>query len=319
MKFIEKLENRLKKLYFKNNGDISIEKMSERTFECVNYCMKLVGYDIFNDDIKAFINVRFIFMMSLLVIIQISYVYSYYELSDDFQSFMFLTSTLNLLIQCLGKVYAFVLGRKNLTVMLDLCNELIEFAENTEMRKCFEKWLIRGFHVGALMMVNCTTVYIILSTSPILLYFLFDIKTMMLGIIVPFVDPESVQGYLIHYCFHSISSVIADLMFFTTFTIINDFLFHFLAFFESLEVLIDMLESVIKHEKSEEKDESIRKILTKLIEGHNLCYKFLTAFEKSYKLYHMIEVGGSMFGTAVGIFALKSVKITKKARFLDDY
>jgi hypothetical protein len=199
---------------------------------------------------------------------------------------------------------------KNLRKMIKLSRNLIEYAENIKMRKCFEKWLNRGFHLGAFMTVNFSAIMIIMTASPIILLF-FNIKAMMIGVILPFSDTTSTEGFMSHYVYHFAVCLLCDLTFFAPFTLINDFLFHFLAFFDSLFVLVEILEDVIKAEKSDENDEEIKRILSKLVDGHNLCNEFLKTFESSFKYYHMIEIGGSMFGTAVQIFALRKVSNIK--------
>jgi hypothetical protein len=306
MKFIKKLDNRLKLYYFENNMKITIEEMSERIFAILNKSLKIIGYDLYAD-ISALLNIRFVSVMIFLGLISFSFGYSFYTFRNDFQNFIFMAIMFGALIQIYGKALGFLFGQKSLMEVIELCKSMIKFAENVMMKKCFEKWFLRCFHIGLLMTVFFSVLSVFLISSPAIIYVSLNVKTTIFGFILPYCNNDTIQGYMIHLIFHSSSATVGCLVFCGTLTYINDLLFHYLAFFESLNVLVDQLQELINSKKSIENDEEIKRILAKLIEGHNLSFEFLKAFESAYKIYHLIEIGGSMLGTCVGVFAMRKV------------
>jgi hypothetical protein len=103
MKLIEKIVLRLKRIYYKDDMNISLEKISDRTFELVNKVSKFFGYDIYSDDIRSLINLRFVPMIILLFFVTIDYFYSFYIVRNNYKDFMVLAITFNFLIQVLEK------------------------------------------------------------------------------------------------------------------------------------------------------------------------------------------------------------------------
>jgi hypothetical protein len=310
MKFLKKIKLPTKYFYFRKNH-VTTEEMSEKLFWIPNEMAKPLGCNIFSEDF-TWKTILFAMLMTIFLIFTISHFYSLYIFRSDVSRFMFVLITMNLVVQSFGKLYTFVTLRPDIMKTVYLCKSFLRFCENQEMRDCFEKWLLIGFH-GEVAVAFCLTIaYIFVVTFPAIIYLVFDSVTLIAGCVIPFTDDQTTIGYTINYTFQSIGGFLTILAFSTALMDVICFLVHFLAFYESLEVLIEKLKSLAKiKKKTDDQNKEIKRILNKIIDGHNMCYEFLDNFESSFMFYHMIEIGASMSATVMSLYAITKVSKLK--------
>jgi hypothetical protein len=306
MKFWQKIKLPSKSFYFRKSN-VSTKEMSEKLFWIPNELAKPIGCNIFSEDFN-WKTLLFAHLVFILVSFTIFHLYSLYVFRNEFPRFMFVLITMNIILQSFGKFHAFLIKRPDIMKTVYLCKEFLIFAENQDMINCFEKWLLIGFHAETGVAVSIGLTVIVVTTFPAFIYFYFDVVTLIVGCLIPFTSDQTIIGYSINYIFQVDGCLVALLAFVTALMDVICFLVHFLAFYESLEVLIDKLKSlaVIENKSTEERKE-IKRILNKIIDGHNMCYEFLDNFESSFMFYHMLEVGASMSATVMSLYAITKV------------
>lgn len=317
MNFSTKLSE-LKKMW--NLGDKSkIEDQSFILFEYLRFWINIIGCDIFRENFSM-LTKKFIFTIFMIFMVGYCYFYTMYRFRNDFEAFVFVTATVNMEFQGIAKIYTFVIKRTNLIELKNFCQKFIlfhsEFSENERMKKCFEKWFLIAMRLVIVISIYAFFVLLFLIIGPLILTMYFKKNILVIGFILPYFDKATFEGYTINYILQSLGSVVCVLGFIAALVVILVILIHFLAFYDSLEVLLEMLQNVLKSRENENSrifDDEIKRLLKKLIGGHNLCYEFIDGFESSFQFYHLSEIGGSMFATAVSVFAMMKVN---SVRFL---
>lgn len=305
MSFLKKIKLPSKFFYFRRNN-VTIEEMSAKLFWIPNELAKPLGCNIFSEDFNWKNNLFYLSMLVLFIFVT-SHINALFIYKDDFKMFIFVVITACMIFQVFGKLHAFIIKRPAMWETVCMCRNFLTFVEDERMRNSFEKWLLIGFHGEALVALVFALLFVFVLILPGIIYLLFDVALTIAGCIIPFTDIKTPLGFTTNLCFQMIGAFLALLAFTTAIMDVVCFLVHFLAFYESLEILLDKLESLIDAEKTVEVEDEIKRILNKLVDGHNMCYEFLDTFESSFMFYHMFEIGGSMCATVLCLYAVTKV------------
>jgi odorant receptor len=307
MALLDKIKSILhQKYYEKYKKHPSMEEMSSALFDYASFVFNFLGFDVFRNNF-TWITKKFFVTILVVLVVAISYSYSIYHFQSDFEKVIFVMATINMEIQAIGIVYTAIVKKLNLLELKEFCKRFMKHTENDQMRKCFEKWFIIVFCVIVMFTIIAILVMIFIAFGPFIFSWILDEKVLLAGFVLPYSDKESLEGYTINYSFHVLCSLYCVIGFLAISIFISIFLCHYMAFYESLDELLNKLQKEICVEHSERNHDEMKRIFSKLIDCHNLCYEFLYLFESTFQLFHLLEVGGSMFGTAVSVFAITKV------------
>jgi odorant receptor len=304
LKFKSFLKQKFSERY---NKILDSNEMSSVLFKCPSFLLNLIGCDVFHEKFSVFTK-KFFITILMVIIVGYCYLYSIYHFRNDFKRMIFALTTFNFEVQAISKIHTYVLNRNSVLELINMCKKFLKQMENDRMRNCFEKWFFIAFCLSLFFVMIATLFFIFVITGPIIISWILEEKVLILGFIIPYSEKESLEGYTINYIFQVMGSILALIAFSASAIFIGIVLSHYMAFCESLEVLLDMLQSELNQKESKDyNDDEIKRILEKLINYHNFCYEFLDSFESTFQFHNLFEIGGSMFGTAVSVFAIMKV------------
>lgn len=305
MKVLEKIEKATKRFYLKT--DITtIEEMSARLFWIPNSLVIWMGCNIFSKDFTVK-SIKFFMSMTLMIIAIISLFNSLIYYRGNMQSILFIFLCFGTVVQVSGKLYAFIIRRPDLMKSVELCESFLGYLESDEMRKCFENWIMIGFYAETILSFLFFTVCGFFISYPAFLYLIFGSVNMICPLVMPFTDDQSIHGFILNYILQVFLCMMTFLGSLAAIMDVVIFVVHFLAFFESLEIMLKVLQNTIHMPTGKSSKERLR-ILKKLALGHNWCYEYLDNFENCFQFYHLCDIASSIFGTVICLYGVTTVR-----------
>lgn len=301
MDYVEKIT---KQFYLKKQIS-SVEEMSARLFWIPNSLVIWMGCNIFSEDFTTK-SLKFCNLILIYIIFSISQINSLFQ-QEGLEKLLFKLITFGILIQSFGKLYAFIIRRPDLMKSVELCKMFIGYLENSEMHNCFKKWIMIGFYAESILSFLFFIVMIFFLTYPVILYLVFDIVTLILPVVIPFTDETTILGFILNYFFQAVVCSMAFMAFLAAIMDVVIFVVHCLAFFETLEIMLDLLQNMIEIEQNAETLKEKQRIMRKLAEGHNWCYEYLDNFENCFQFYHLCDIASSIFITVLCLYGVTKV------------
>jgi len=307
MKFMRIIETATKQFYFKKQT-ASIGEMSARLFWIPNSLVIWMGCNIFSEEFTTK-SLKFVQTMICMSVFAVSQVNSFFHDRNDLEKFLFKLITSSILLQTSGKLHAFILRRPDLMKSVELCKKFLTYLENDEMRICFEKWIMIGFYGETVLGFLFLAVLLLVLTYPAIVYAVFNSVTLIVPVVIPSTDEKSAFGYILNYFFQVILVSMTFMGFLAAIMDVVIFVVHLLAFFESLEIMLDLLQKLTRMKQTVETVDEKQRILKKLAEGHNWCYEYLDNFENCFQIYHLCDIASSIFGTVLCLYGVTKVFI----------
>lgn len=305
MKVLEKIEKATKLFYLKTEI-ATIEEMSARLFWIPNSLVIWMGCNIFSKDFTTK-SIKFFISMMLMLVTPIALLNSLFYYRGDMQSILFIFLCFGTFFQVSGKLYAFIIRRPDLMKSVELCESFLGYLENNEMRKCFENWIMIGFYAETILSFLFFTVLIFFITYPAFVYLIFGYVTMICPLVMPFTDDHSIHGFTLNYLIQAVMVAMAILGSLAAIMDVVIFVVHFLAFFESLEIMLKTLQKTILIPTEKNSKERLR-VLKKIALGHNWCYEYLDNFENCFQFYHLCDIASAIFGTVICLYGVTTVR-----------
>lgn len=305
MTFSKRFEEAIKQFYLKSQK-LPVKDMSAKLFWIPNSLVIWLGCNIFSEDFttKSF---KFARTMIILVTYTICLFNSCYYYRDDTQKLLFASILFAMFIQIIGKLFTFVMRRPDLMKLVEQCQRFIDYLENDAMLHCFEKWIMFGFYAESILGFLFLTGLILILIYPVLVYLILDFLTLIFPSILPFTDDRSILGFSLNYLCQIVFSITGIVGFLAAIMDVVIFVVHFLAFFEALEIMVDLLQEMIEAEQNSENVIEKQRILKKLVEGHNWIYEYITNFENSFQTYHLFDIAASIFATVLCLYGVTKV------------
>lgn len=280
--------------------------MSARLFWIPNSLVIWMGCNIFSKDFTVK-SIKFCMSMTLMTLSLIALFNSLYYHRGNKQNILFILLCFGSFFQVSGKLYAFIIRRPDLMKSVELCESFLGYLENEEMRKCFENWIMIGFYAETILSFLFFTVLIFFITYPAFVYLIFGFITSICPLVMPFTDDQSIYGFTLNYLLQAVLASMAILGSLAAIMDVVIFVVHFLAFFESLEIMLKILQKTILNPTGENSKERLR-VLKKLALGHNWCYEYLDNFENCFQFYHLCDIASAIFGTVICLYGVTTVR-----------
>lgn len=230
MKVLDFIEKITKQFYLKKQV-ASVEEMSARLFWIPNSLVIWMGCNIFSEDFTTK-SLKFYNLIFIYIIFSVSQISSFFQ-QDGLEKLLFKLITFGILIQSLGKLYAFIIRRPDLMKSVELCKMFIGYLENSEMHNCFKKWIMIGFYAESILSFLFFMVLVLFLTYPVMLYLVFDIVTLILPVVIPFTDNATILGFTLNYLFQAVVCLMAFMAFLAAIMDVVIFVVHFLAFYKT--------------------------------------------------------------------------------------
>ncbi|XP_058447993.1 odorant receptor Or2-like [Malaya genurostris] len=141
---------------------------------------------------------------------------------------------------------------------------------------------------------------------PLVVYLWNGQKMLVFGVIVPFVDPESTEGYEINYMYQISVMLWAIPALTVSQNIYFAMVFNICIQYDMLIVKLEELDVLIKNSDAENTNSTIYRNLVQIINYHQRLINFVLEIEDFYSLQIFIEVSASALQIVLTLFTLNT-------------
>ncbi|CAG9798549.1 unnamed protein product [Chironomus riparius] len=265
----------------------------------LNWSFSFIGCDIFSSDFKRTKLWIFVIFLDFITYIPIN-IYDVYLFRDDFIRDMFCLVTLGNGFQGGMKLYTFIRKKDSLLKLFTIAEEFIVNIRCRDCSKSFKKWLIVACNAIFVVIVLFAIGGTLILVYPAIVYILTGKRILHFGFILPFINPDTVSGYLINDLHHILQFYITINGLFTTLNMTILIVVVALAKYETLCVLIDQLNDLIILNVQNQK--KIKEIFVEIVQEHVKLLEYLTFFNENFSLYYLVEIFSVGFQTTVTLF-----------------
>lgn len=298
-----------KKATYFSSESITCAQMINEIYEFAMKIARLVGLGIFDENFSM-MNWRTGPMIFVLITGSFLSVYDIYKFSDDNFRCIFCLLLCSGQLQSYIKLYSFAYKRHDFIELRQKADKFDENFKSQKSSKILEEKLMEATHVCAILSFLYFSSYILISSFPILFYFITGKRILHVGIELPLIDWEqSFVGYALNFA-HQMIALSAFSCLCTMILIVEVILVTCsIHQFDVLEIMLDDLDELLVKNDNGENNSKIEQHLKRVYQTHQNLMSFLIKLESAFVPYYIVEMGALIFQKVLVLYALINVNL----------
>lgn len=253
-----------KKFYFASDSMTSIE-MCRKSLKVASFFGGFIGCDIYNPNFTR-TNILFIILIIDLIFYLSISIYNIYLFRDDFVRMIFCIATLGMGFQGIAKLYAFIIRRNDVLKLSSMAESFHQNSKNLKNKNSFENAILNFAHVASFLTIIFILCGVAIIICPGIIYLITNKRVLHFGFILPWIDPESIHGYILNFLYQSLQTYIVII----NLICINGFLLWYIFnAFGQYECLIMLLEQLDEFAMKDQRDSQPTKhLIVEIVDRH---------------------------------------------------
>ncbi|XP_058053314.1 uncharacterized protein LOC131205292 [Anopheles bellator] len=262
-----------------------------------------IGISLFKRSHNLF-NFLFVFPICNFIIYGFSVFITTYRFRDDITKVIHCLTTLGFASQAIMKIYSFIITRK----------EVIDINETNH--KFYRTMMKQSDRVKGVLCENIGLIYIV-SRLAAIAYMVLELTVLIIpavssslritepllpfGYFFPFIDPDTLPGYLWNYVFQLLIS--AYYWYITVSTDIQT-IYNLLTACGQLDVLMTLIDELNEDLANGKPQAMIKGKIIEIIQLHQQHREYLDRVVQFLNLYHLVAVGCSVLAMVISVLGL---------------